>query len=166
MPRNPFESSLKRQKTGLAPPSPEGKSLRSTKNDLFGFSRPGQPIEVTPDGQRRQNLLLAPSRRRASTRWRPAQRKPRMRARAPDSLRNLGAGQAPLFKHCLRGCKLRDRNAEGAATHVIQPGAVAEFHRGGIAPMFAANPNFQVFLGLPATLDPNFNELLLITSAS
>ena len=59
----------------------------------------------------------------------------------------------------LCGSEASDGNAEGAAGDVVEADLVAEFHRGGIAAVLAADAQVQIGTGCTAELACNLDEL-------
>ena len=75
------------------------------------------------------------------------------------SLTDLAPGHSLLFESSLGGGQLGDGDTGRAARDVVEAGAMTEFHRIRITAVLAADANFEIFLGLPTTLDTKLDEL-------
>ena len=63
-----------------------------------------------------------------------------------------------VFYNGLRRRQARDGHAERRAGHIVEAGSVAEFHRGRVAAVFAADAELESGLGLAAQLHRHFNQ--------
>mgnify|MGYP007108684602 CR=1 FL=1 len=67
-----------------------------------------------------------------------------------------------VFNNGLRRSQARNGYAERRAGYIVEAGSVAEFYRGGIAAVLAANTELNVGLGLAAQLDCHLDQLAKI----
>src|SRR5512137_2952704 len=68
--------------------------------------------------------------------------------------------RASLLADCRLGrCQPGDRHAERRTTDVIHADLVAESHAGRLAALLAADADFELLIGLSATLDADLDQL-------
>ena len=70
----------------------------------------------------------------------------------------LALGRSGIFYSCLGSRQTGDGHAEGGAGHIVQPGAVAELHAGGIAAVLAADAQVQIGIRAPAQLRRHLHQ--------
>ena len=78
------------------------------------------------------------------------------------------AGELHLLDRSLSGGQTGDGHTEGRAGHIVQTGAVAELHGGGIAAVLAADTQMQVGVHAAAQFAGHIHQLadaLLISLA-
>ena len=69
------------------------------------------------------------------------------------------AGELHLLDGGLSGGQTGDGHTEGRAGHIVQTGAVAELHGGGIAAVLAADTQMQVGVHAAAQLAGHIHQL-------
>ena len=69
------------------------------------------------------------------------------------------AGELHLLDSSLSGGQTGDGHTEGRAGHIVQTGAVAELHGGGIAAVLAADTQMQVGVHAAAQLAGHIHQL-------